>query len=257
MGIVKSLDAIVYADQECKTAIGKIAKGKLVKVGDVARARGTVLPIVVSGKVTYIKVDDLYISNDLQKIDNPRFVEDEEYVSTLKEYNQTLKKAISFHVGRFDPGSNYEQFLQDYNVEAKNKYGNQLDLTFEAPMTSRFLLTLGGYFIQLSNPYVSKSNFGLKFGPQWRVFYINDMLVDLNLSVLVSKNYKNFQDETLFGFKPSLSLSYFWDKNWGARIGAGLLYQKSSNNYKENAAYPDSPYLLGGQLFVGLVLSVK
>ncbi len=206
MAIVKSNEAIVYSDQECKTPIGKISKGKLIKVGDVARARGTVLPIVVSGKVTYIQVDDLYISSDLQKIDNPRFVEDEEYVNTLKEYNQNLKKAVSFHVGRFDPGNNYKEFLQDYNVQPENKYGNQYDITFEAPMSSRFMLTLGGYFIQLTNPYVSKSNYGLKFGPQWHILYINDLVMDLNVSMLLTKNYKNFQDETLFGVKPSLFL---------------------------------------------------
>ncbi|MFN8369693.1 MAG: hypothetical protein U0T83_03605 [Bacteriovoracaceae bacterium] len=257
MAIVKSNDTIIYSDQECKIPIGRVAKGKLVKVGDVARARGTVLPIVVSGKITYIKVDDLYISNELQKIDNPRFVEDEEYVNTLKEYNQNLKKAISFHVGRFDPGHNYEQFLQDYNVRAENKYGNQYDLTFEAPVSANFQLTLGGYFIQLNNPYVSKSNFGLKFGPQWHVYYINDVLIDLNVSALITKNYKHFQDETIFGIKPSLFLTYFWDKNWGVRFGAGMLYQKSTNKYKEDVSYPNSPYLLGGQAFIGLIFSMK
>jgi hypothetical protein len=58
--------AIIYADQECKSPIGFIANGKKVRVGEVIRNQGKVLPIVIQEKIAYIKVKDLNLSYDAQ-----------------------------------------------------------------------------------------------------------------------------------------------------------------------------------------------
>lgn len=56
---VLSEKAIIYADREMQVPIGFISKGKKVRVGEVKRNYGKLLPVVVQGKIAYIKVSDI------------------------------------------------------------------------------------------------------------------------------------------------------------------------------------------------------
>ena len=51
--------AIIYSDLEMSSAIGFVSKGKKVRVGEVARSKGRLLPIVVSNKIAYIHLKDI------------------------------------------------------------------------------------------------------------------------------------------------------------------------------------------------------
>ena len=57
--IVVADQAIVYADQQMSAPLGFVTKGKKVKVGDIARNRSQVYPIIVNGKVGYIRLVDV------------------------------------------------------------------------------------------------------------------------------------------------------------------------------------------------------
>lgn len=59
VAVVVKEKAILYSDMELTIPIGYIRKGKKIKIGKVARKRGTVLPTVASGRVVYIKSDDV------------------------------------------------------------------------------------------------------------------------------------------------------------------------------------------------------
>lgn len=52
-------EAFVYADKKLKTPIAKIKRGKIVRVGSVIREHGRLLPIVISGRIAWMKVTDL------------------------------------------------------------------------------------------------------------------------------------------------------------------------------------------------------
>lgn len=56
---VSSEKAVIYSDQQMTSAIGFVKRGKKIRVGEVARNRGTLLPVVVNEKVAYIKITDL------------------------------------------------------------------------------------------------------------------------------------------------------------------------------------------------------
>jgi hypothetical protein len=63
--------AIVYADIHRKHPIGYVRQWQRVRVGTVARAGGTVMPIIISkNKVAYISVDDFSIGRDTYSISN-------------------------------------------------------------------------------------------------------------------------------------------------------------------------------------------
>jgi hypothetical protein len=51
--------AVIYSDQQMTSAIGFIKRGKKVRVGEVARNKGSLLPIIVDKKIAYIRIIDL------------------------------------------------------------------------------------------------------------------------------------------------------------------------------------------------------
>lgn len=59
--IVKNKRSIIYSDHLRTSPIGYVRKGRKVRVGSVSRSKGRVLPIVVSGKIAYISVKDLFV----------------------------------------------------------------------------------------------------------------------------------------------------------------------------------------------------
>lgn len=51
--------AYIYSDQEMTSAIGYVSRGKKVAVGEIPRNKAQVYPIIVSGKIAYIRVLDV------------------------------------------------------------------------------------------------------------------------------------------------------------------------------------------------------
>ena len=56
--------AIVYSDQQMTSEIGYVKRGKKVRVGEVARNRGTLLPIIVNKRIAYIRIEDIKTATD-------------------------------------------------------------------------------------------------------------------------------------------------------------------------------------------------
>lgn len=66
--IVTSPRAIIFSDQEMSSPIGFISQGKKIKIGDTARNKAQVYPIVVSGKIAYIRTRD--VSTEMLSLDS-------------------------------------------------------------------------------------------------------------------------------------------------------------------------------------------
>jgi hypothetical protein len=64
---VTATQATVYADKQLTSPIGVIKQGKKIKVGNVVRRYGTILPTVVASKVVYIQVKDIQLEADFLK----------------------------------------------------------------------------------------------------------------------------------------------------------------------------------------------
>jgi hypothetical protein len=63
--------AIIYADIHRKHPIGYVRQWQRVRIGTVARAGGTVMPVIISkNKIGYISVDDFSIGRDTYSISN-------------------------------------------------------------------------------------------------------------------------------------------------------------------------------------------
>lgn len=58
--------AVIYSDIQMTSKIGYIKKGKKVRVGEKARNKGRLLPIIINKRVAYIKISDLQTSTRLE-----------------------------------------------------------------------------------------------------------------------------------------------------------------------------------------------
>ena len=67
-GTVLTDKAVIYADQSMMAPIGYIKKGQKVRVGEIKRSYGKLLPVVVSGKIAYIQVKDINSNTKLLQL---------------------------------------------------------------------------------------------------------------------------------------------------------------------------------------------
>lgn len=57
--------AVVYADIQMSSPIGYLTEGQKIRVGEVQRNKGRLLPTTYKGKVVYIRVEDVQTAQDL------------------------------------------------------------------------------------------------------------------------------------------------------------------------------------------------
>jgi hypothetical protein len=80
--IVIADKAVIYADKKMTSPIGFVTKGKRVTVGEVPRNRAQLYPIVVSGRLAYIRVID--VSTEMMGLDTNTLVAERFLKATTK-----------------------------------------------------------------------------------------------------------------------------------------------------------------------------
>lgn len=79
--------AVIYADKTMTSPVGYITKGKKVMVGEIRRNRAQLYPIVVSGKIAYIRTID--VSTEIDGLDTNRLV--------AERFVQVSRKKVKTH----------------------------------------------------------------------------------------------------------------------------------------------------------------
>jgi hypothetical protein len=70
--IVVADEAVVYSDLQMSSPVGYISKGKKIVIGEIPRNKSQVYPIVVSGRIAYIRVMD--VSTEKEAMDSQKLV---------------------------------------------------------------------------------------------------------------------------------------------------------------------------------------
>lgn len=104
---VISAKAILYADMNLTSAIGFVRNGKKLLVGENSRRRGSVLPVVVHGKVAWVEVKNISLKNkryDTQKA-GPRITEHNSSLAIEEEDEDPLNENnyLQFQFNTFSP----------------------------------------------------------------------------------------------------------------------------------------------------------
>jgi len=88
--------AVVFSDEGMTSPVGFISRGKKVRIGELARNKGQVYPIVVSGKIAYIRAQDMHFQLD----EINRNFSAERFKKNVEK--STLKSLIALGMLRFD-----------------------------------------------------------------------------------------------------------------------------------------------------------
>ena len=94
-GIISKEKAPVYSDIEMMSVIGHLPKGKKIRVGDVPKNKGRLLPIIVNKKVAYVEVRFIEFGNDPSLLGTAS--------NRIKEKftQKTIVRHIGFYTGSF------------------------------------------------------------------------------------------------------------------------------------------------------------
>lgn len=151
VAVVKSSKAIVYAEASLATPIGYVTSGKKLLVGEVVQKRGTVLPVVVAGKLAYIRLVDINVIEDDGILPGSEKKVREHTVADSLESNQierlTGDSFVVASLNTFSMGEEWDSLAELKNLETGTS-AQGLNVMFEyRPTSERFSFSIGlGYY---------------------------------------------------------------------------------------------------------------
>lgn len=170
-----------------ESPIGFIRGGKVLKVGDKARMKGTIVPVIVSGRVAYVQVKDLRFVEDEDQIYSPKITEhniDNEQFrieDSLKENNH-----IVIQMGQFSLGENWDNLSDqagDTDTTALTYYNIMLE--HRSPLKS-FGFGFGGSYYGVNQQNVQLAALSFNAQIYWSPLKFSWFSVDLLLGGLLS-----------------------------------------------------------------------
>ncbi len=87
--IVIADKAVIYADRTMSAPVGFVSRGKKVTIGEIPRNKARLYPIIVSGKIAYIRVSD--VNTEIDSLDTNRLV--------AERFLRAAKKKTQAHYG--------------------------------------------------------------------------------------------------------------------------------------------------------------
>lgn len=185
--VVNGEQAIVYSDLAMKSPIGFIRGGKVLKVGEKARMKGTLVPVVVSGRIAYVKVDDLrFVEDDSQtytpritehNIDNDEFrVED-----SLKDNNH-----IVIQMGQFAMGGNWKNLSESAGDDSPSSMTSyNIMLEHRSPIKS-YGFGFGGSYYSATQQNIQIAALSLDAQFYWSPLKFSWVSIDLLIGGTIS-----------------------------------------------------------------------
>lgn len=217
--------ALIYSDQQTTSPVGYVTRGKKILVGDIARNKGRVYPIVVSGKIAYIKVLD--VTTEKESMDSTRLTA-ERFQNITSDVPQS-----KFLFSYFTFASKIN--LSQVNGELKDKDSltwHGLSLKGEVLAKKRLDMGLVTNFMstQFEEEMFRVFEFGLT--TSYRLIDKKRFLARLEGQALAIpfSTYSLGEDFRVksFGYSVGggLNLNFLFNKNWGLETGAGAYYTK-------------------------------
>jgi hypothetical protein len=139
--VVTVPNAVVYSDLNMNSPIGRIPLGKFIRVGKVKRKYSTVVPIIVAGRVAYIKDSDI---TDYKKwIQQTKGEEIEKLRATEHDVDLVLAKVddklsqnnhMVLTAGNYSLGSEWDTVSQEFGDGTGNTLFNAKVLFEHRPL---------------------------------------------------------------------------------------------------------------------------
>ena len=217
--------AVVYSDEKMSSPVGYIRKGRKIRVGDVARNKAQVYPIIVSGKVAYIRVID--VTTEKESVEATNLVAERFQKLTEKKINTNYSASYFTYSSQVT--------LQNQNDElADNGAVNWQGVGIRggAEVSGRWDLDILLNYLnsQVSNEAFRMVEFG--FGISSRILDFRRFKLRLQGQLLAVPfaNYE-LQDEfrlNSYGYSlgGGLNASYQLGSHWGVEAYGGMYYSR-------------------------------
>ncbi len=226
--IVVSEKAVIWADVARTTPLGYAPRGKMLRVGEVQRDKNQVLPVLISGKVAYISVEDISFADDERK----RAVESAQESRFVK--NIDVKSEISKRLslgGTQSFTTNNDSYLFDSNERLNNFIGFQMRGDI-GRQEDRIRFGFLSEFREASTSRSSLRTISFGLGVSW--VYINTAKLKTRLeSFVFVVPYANLKEGRLFslngfggGALAQAGLDLILTREWGLEFNAGVEAQK-------------------------------
>ncbi len=243
--------AVIYSDRDMTSPIGYVSRGKKLVVGEIPRNKAQVYPIVVSGKVGYIRVAD--VTTEKESMDSTRLVAERFQKNTDRVYKS------KFVLGYFAFSS--QANMNEENSDLLNKDAvlwHGLSLKGEVLVKDSFDFQIISNFMTMTKGEESFKAIEFGFGAAYRLVDRRKFLLRLEAQALgvPFSSYSLGSDFRLtsYGYTVGggLNMTYLWNQHWGVEAFGGVYYMKLLG-FKAPSPYKDvSPSFAGNRLGLGV-----
>lgn len=222
--------AVIFGDQKLSVPLGYVRQGRKLKVGEVKRKRGTIVPIVVSGKIAYIQTKDIVISQDEEdevQVAGPSIQEhqiDEGEVEFSLD-DLTKNNFIIGLVGVYQGGSELEELAEKLGAEEPAAF-KTVGASFEhRPVTHKYSWSAGFHYITSSSEDFEVESFVFEGNVYWSPlrmrFFSFEVFAGANLSGSFRIKAKGNSEEEggLYGTQFGIQSRIAPYQKWGATVG--------------------------------------
>lgn len=243
--------AVIFSDREMTSPVGYVSRGKKIKVGEIPRNKAQVYPVIVSGKIAYIRVAD--VTTEKESMDSSRL--------TAERFQRTANQG---HGSKFV--ASYYSFLSAATLNPAPgalKDGDLLawhgvSLMGEAKIQKKFDLQIIANYMFANEGEEKFQVFEFGAGGAIRLLEFRKFLLRLNAQLL-SVPFSSYELGSLFRVRSygytvgaGVSGTIFFDENWGMELMGGL-YRTSLFSFDAPAPYQDfDATFAGARLGIGL-----
>ena len=248
--VVTAERALVYSDQQMSSPLGYIARGKRVRVGEIPRNQAQIYPVIISGKVAYIRVID--VSTEKSGVDSNEL--------TAERFNKSAviedQRYYSFSYLQF---SSQIALANSAGALANNDSVNWSGISLQggSRVSKRFDLNLSFNFLQAKNGNEGFTVLEAGAGPGLRIISTKRLILKWGAEALLIP-FANYNLGSLFRINgygytvgTGLNLNYKWGENFGLFGLVGIYHTKILGLDLPNQFQDISPGFTGNRIALG------
>jgi hypothetical protein len=243
--------AIIFSDRNMTSAVGYIRRGKKIVVGEVARNKAQVYPIVVSGKIAYIRVVD--VTTEKESMHSTRLVAERFQRTTHTDLKS--KFVLSYYT-----------YSSSINLAAQNdKLADGDSLTWHGLSLKGEVLIKRVFDLQMIANFMSGTQeeetfraFEVGFGGAYRIIDRKNFIMRLGAQFLAIpfSTYSLGEKFRVKGYGYTMGagvdMTYLFNGHWGLE-GYGGLYRSKIMGFSAPLPYQEiSPSFIGPRIGVGV-----
>jgi len=250
--IVTSEKAIIYSDQKMSSAVGFVVRGKKIRIGEIAKNQGQVYPIIVSGRIAFIRAVD--VNAETEGMGSNLLIAERFQRNTTEKYTTNYGLSLFNYATSVSMAKDANGEITDGS--SLNWYGVSLrgDVQYQESW---------GLGVQLN--YMSAVQGQEKFnvieigiGPSYKLFERRkfQLTLDGQLMVIPFSNYSYSSEFRINGYGYTLGAglrgTYQFGKSIGVFATAGMYYTALSGFREVDGYNQIEPSFTGNRLGLGL-----